>query len=132
MTSREPRADAPPQPEATESYRAQPMQWSALDAAPGLQGDGRPAAAAGTVDLQLLMDVPMQVMVEVGRARLPLSEIMALGSGSIVALDKRDGDPVDLRVNGKLVARGEVVLIEDSYGIRVTEILDVVRQLARP
>jgi flagellar motor switch protein FliN/FliY len=79
--------------------------------------------------MDLLLDVPVQVMVEVGRARMRLREILELAPGSVVSLDKRDGEPVDLRVNGTLVARGEVVLVEDSYGIRITEILEAARAL---
>ena len=61
---------------------------------------------------------------DVGRAELTLQEVLNLVPGSVVSLDKKAEEPVDLRVNGKLVARGEVVLVDDTYGLRITEILD--------
>lgn len=75
-------------------------------------------------NLDLLLDVPIPVAVEVGRARMSLDEILALGPGSVITLDKKAEEPIDLRVNGKLVARGEVVMVDDDYGLRVTQILD--------
>ena len=70
------------------------------------------------------MDLPVTVMVEVGRTRVKLEEIMNMAPGTVVTLDKRAGEPVDLCVNGKLLARGEVVLVDESYGLRITEIMD--------
>ena len=75
-------------------------------------------------NLDLLLDVEIPISVDVGRAELSLQEVLNLVPGSVVSLDKEAEDPVDLRVNGKLVARGEVVLVDDTYGLRVTEILD--------
>ncbi len=75
-------------------------------------------------NLKLLLDVQIPVSVEVGRTELSLDEVLNLVPGSVVSLDKKSEEPVDLRVNGKLVARGEVVLVDDVYGLRVTQILD--------
>lgn len=75
-------------------------------------------------NLDLLLDVQIPVTVEVGRARLALDEILDLGPGSVVSLDKKAAEPLDLRVNGKLVARGEVVMVDDCYGLRITQIVD--------
>jgi len=75
-------------------------------------------------NLDLLLDVEIPVSVEVGRARLSLEEILRLVPGSVISLDKKSEEPVDLRVNGKLVARGEVVLVDDSYGLRITQVVD--------
>ena len=74
-------------------------------------------------NLSILMDINLQVAVELGRARMTVKEVLSLGPGSVVELDKLAGEPVDLRVNDQLVARGEVVVIDDKFGIRVTEIL---------
>ncbi len=85
------------------------------------------AGASPGVDcanLQLLLDVQIPVSVEVGRAELSLDQVLNLVPGSVVSLDKKSEEPVDLRVNGKLVARGEVVLVDDHYGLRITRILD--------
>lgn len=75
------------------------------------------------VSLDLLLDVPLQVTVELGRARRLVRDILSLGVGSIVELDKLAGEPVDVLVNGKLVARGEVVVVDEKFGVRVTDVV---------
>lgn len=82
-----------------------------------------PRAEAGR-NLDLLLDVEIPVSVEVGRTQMSLEDVLRLVPGSVVALDKKAEEPVDLRVNGKLVARGEVVLVDDQYGLRITQIVD--------
>lgn len=81
--------------------------------------------------LDLLLDIPLEVTVELGRVRMVVKDVIELGSGSIVEIDKAAGEPVDLMVNGRLVARGEVVVIEDNFGVRITEILSPADRLAR-
>ena len=79
---------------------------------------------AGTGNnLELLMDVPLQVTVELGRTQKMVKEVLALGPGSVLELDKLAGEPVDILVNEKPIAKGEVVVIDENFGIRVTEIL---------
>ena len=85
--------------------------------APGPKGDGK-------ANLDLLLDVEIPIAVEVGRTQMSLEEVLRLVPGSVIALDKKAEEPVDLRVNGKLVARGEVVLVDDQYGLRITQIVD--------
>ncbi|CRF34670.1 flagellar motor switch protein [Brachyspira suanatina] len=77
-------------------------------------------------NIGLLMDVTINVTVELGRARLSIKEILSLGEGSIIELQKLAGEPVDLLVNGKLIAKGEVVVIDECFGVRVTDIVDSV------
>ena len=74
--------------------------------------------------LELLYDVPLEITVELGRSRLTLKEILDLSIGSIIELDKLTGEHVDILVNGKVIARGEVVVVEESFGVRVTEIVN--------
>lgn len=74
--------------------------------------------------LDLLMDIPLEISVELGRVRMLVREVVELGAGSIVEIEKAAGEPVDVMVNGRLVARGEVVVIEDNFGVRITEILN--------
>jgi flagellar motor switch protein FliN/FliY len=80
-------------------------------------------------NLDLLLDVEIPVSVEVGRAQMSLNDILRLVPGSIVRLDKKIEDPIDLRVNGKLVARGEVVMVDDCYGLRVTQVVEPAARL---
>jgi flagellar motor switch protein FliN/FliY len=80
------------------------------------------ATGAGT-DIDLIMDVPVQLTVELGRTRLTIKNLLQLGQGSVVELDGLAGEPMDIFVNGYLIAQGEVVVVEDKYGIRLTDII---------
>jgi flagellar motor switch protein FliN/FliY len=79
--------------------------------------------AAGPEDLTRLHEVPVELAVEIGRTQMTIREALALGPGSIVTLNRLAGEPVDLLVNGKPIARGEVVVIDEEFGLRVTEVL---------
>lgn len=74
-------------------------------------------------NLDLLLDVPLQVTVELGRTRMRIRDVLSLGLGAVIELERAAGEPVDLYVNDRLFARGEVVVIEENFGVRVTEIL---------
>ena len=71
----------------------------------------------------MLLDIPLQVTVELGRTKQTVADILDLTSGSIIELDKLAGEPVDVLVNSKLIAKGEVVVIEENFGVRVTDIV---------
>jgi flagellar motor switch protein FliN/FliY len=81
------------------------------------------AGADGPPELERLYDVPVELAVEIGRTRMTIRETLALGPGSIVTLNRLAGEPVDLLVNGKPIARGEVVVIDEEFGLRVTEVV---------
>ncbi|MDE7244911.1 MAG: flagellar motor switch protein FliN, partial [Oscillospiraceae bacterium] len=85
-------------------------------------------------NLDLIMSVSLEVAVEIGRTRRKIQDIVAFSKGSLVVLDKLAGDQVDLLVNGQCIARGDVVVIDDNFGIRITEILDKpdINELAKP
>jgi flagellar motor switch protein FliN/FliY len=85
---------------------------------------GMGAPVADNKGLDILMDVPLEISVELGRVKMLVRDIVELTTGSIVEIDKAAGEPVDVMVNGRLVARGEVVVIEDNFGVRITEILN--------
>jgi flagellar motor switch protein FliN/FliY len=85
--------------------------------------DARGAAASGEVDVGAILDVPVTMSLEVGRARLTIGELLQLGPGSIVELDRAAGEPLDVLLNGRLVARGEVVVTDDRFGIRLLDIV---------
>ena len=80
-------------------------------------------AADGGAELERLFDVPVELAVEIGRTHMTIRETLALGPGSIVTLNRLAGEPVDLLVNGKPIARGEVVVVDEEFGLRVTEVL---------
>ncbi|CAM3419113.1 flagellar motor switch phosphatase FliY [Cytobacillus oceanisediminis] len=77
----------------------------------------------GTKNLDMLLDIPLQVTVELGRTKRSVKEILELASGSIIELDKLAGEPVDILVNNRLIAQGEVVVIDENFGVRVTDII---------
>lgn len=83
---------------------------------------GNPKASHST-NIDLLMDVSMRVTVELGRTRMQLAQILELQHGSVVELDRLAGDPVDIFVNDCMVARGEVVVVDDKFGVRITEMV---------
>ena len=70
------------------------------------------------------MDVPLEVTVELGRTKKYIKEILEFSPGSIIELDKLAGDPVDILVNGKIIAKGEVVVIDENFGVRITDIIN--------
>ena len=92
------------------------VEASRLDELADTSATGDPMGMAN------LMDVPVRVTVEVGRTKIPLSELVELGPGSLVVLDREAHVPADILVNGKIVAYGEVVTIDGSYGVRVTSL----------
>ena len=98
---------------ATESVAVQASQLEEL--APG-------TAAGENVELSKLMDVPVQVTVQVGRTNINLGELVGLGPGSLLELDREAHEPADILVNGKIVARGEIVTIDQNYGVRITSV----------
>lgn len=115
--------EAAPQPAATPA--AQPATQSLFRPLAGGEGSG-----SGT-DIDLIMDVPVQLTVELGRTRLTIKNLLQLGQGSIVELDALAGEPMDIFVNGYLIAQGEVVVVEDKYGIRLTDIITPSERLNR-
>lgn len=77
-------------------------------------------------DLDLILDIPLDISVELGKAKIPVNELLQLGQGSILELTKPVGEPLDIYVNNKLVAKGEVVILDDKFGIRVADIINPV------
>jgi flagellar motor switch protein FliN/FliY len=84
---------------------------------------GGTAAAPARGGLDLLHDVEMEVTAELGRTRMSVRELLSLQPGTVIELDRAAGGPADLLVNGRLIARGEVVVIDENFGIRITEIV---------
>ena len=74
-------------------------------------------------ELGFLLDIPLQVSVEIGRSRILIKDLLQMQEGSIIELDKLSGEPLDLYVNSRLIARGEAVLVKDKYGIRLTDVV---------
>jgi flagellar motor switch protein FliN/FliY len=88
------------------------------------------AAAAGN-DINMILDIPVQLTVELGRTRIPIKHILQLAQGSVVELEALAGEPMDVLVNGYLIAQGEVVVVNDKFGIRLTDIVTPSERLRR-
>ena len=119
-----------PQPQSSGPVNNNPMGGGGRNVGPAV--DVRPAAfqplggggAGGAPSpIDLIADIPVRVTVELGKARKSVSEILALNTGAVIELDKMAGEPVDILVNGKLIAHGEVVVIDENFGVRITDIV---------
>jgi flagellar motor switch protein FliN len=97
------------------------IEHSEIELAP-LDGVPAPEEQPADADLTRLHDVPVELTVEIGRTRMTIGETLALGPGAIVSLNRLAGEPVDLLVNGTPIARGEVVVIDEEFGLRITEV----------
>lgn len=136
-----PRQETVRMPEAPQHYTMPPVQPPAFQQQaapqhinqPSYPVDIQPAAFSSfdsaavpeteTRNLNMLLDIPLQVTVELGRTKRTVKDILELSSGSIIELDKLAGEPVDILLNNKLIAKGEVVVIEENFGVRVTDIV---------
>lgn len=98
--------------------------YEQLDQAAAAGPDAAGASAYSDTDLRRLSDVPMELSVEIGRAHMTVGETLQLRAGSVVTLERLAGEPVDLLVNGTPIARGEVVVVDEQFGLRVSEILE--------
>jgi flagellar motor switch protein FliN/FliY len=106
-----------------------------LDRSPGFVPDtadvsfaaGADETARNAADLEAVFDVPVQVSAVLGRARMDVSELLRLGPGAVLELDRKVGEAIDIYINNRLVARGEVVLVEDKLGVTMTEIIKTER-----
>ncbi len=94
-------------------------------------GPGSDTGSGPTNDLDMIMDIPVQLTVELGRTKIPIKHILQLAQGSVVELDGLAGEPMDVLVNGCLIAQGEVVVVNEKFGIRVTDIITPSERLRR-
>jgi flagellar motor switch protein FliN/FliY len=98
-------------------------QPDAFDAAAPIQPSNAEPAGKTAADLEAMFDVPVQVSAVLGRARMDVGQLLKLGPGAVLELDRKVGEAIDIYVNNRLVARGEVVLVEEKLGVTMTEII---------
>jgi flagellar motor switch protein FliN/FliY len=89
-----------------------------------------PAGNGSSSNLDLLLGVTLQVTVELGRTKMNIEEILHLGPGSVIELEKLAGEPVDVLINDKMIARGEVVVLDDRFGVRITDVLPPAQRIS--
>jgi len=87
------------------------------------QANADAAGANKDRNLQLILDIPLRVTVELGRTKMPVNELLNLGQGSVIELNKLAGEPMEVLVNDKLIARGEAVVVNEKFGVRLTDII---------
>jgi flagellar motor switch protein FliN/FliY len=113
-----PAQQVPPQ----QNYRVSNAVYQSFDK--GSAGKGAKLTENESENLNLMMSVPLQVSVEIGRTTKKIKEILDFSSGTIVELNRQAGSQVDVYVNGKAIARGNVVVVDDNYGVRITEVMN--------
>ena len=102
------------------------------DDSEGFESDAGELTESGggkTADLDFILDIPLDVSVELGRTSLLVNDLLQLGQGSVIELTKLAGEPMEVLVNGKLIARGEVVVINEKFGVRLTDIVSPVERV---
>lgn len=124
--------------EALDEQKSTDEQQSVLDAEQGGPLSGNPTYSNGTPgtevpvnDINMVLDIPVQLSVELGRTKVPIKYILQLAQGSVVELDALAGEPMDVLVNGYLIAQGEVVVVNDKFGIRLTDVVTPSERLRR-
>jgi flagellar motor switch protein FliN/FliY len=111
-----------------EQLAAEAGSMAGGDSGSGGDGGGAGSSRAELDDkkdrnLQLILDIPLRVTVELGRTKMPVNELLALGQGSVIELNKLAGEPMEVLVNDKLIARGEAVVVNEKFGVRLTDII---------
>lgn len=113
---------------AAEPKPATPARGASNEVFPPLDAN---ASGGNKRELDMIMDIPVRLSVELGRTRVTIKQLLELTQGSVVELDGLPGEPMDVLINGYLVAQGEVVVVDDKFGIRITEIVNASERLQR-
>ena len=108
--------------EQTQAY--QPEDVATLSSEPA-------SAGGGDVNLEAILDIPVKVTVEIGRTQVPVRDLMQYNPGSVVELERLVGEPLDVLINGTLVAHGEVVVVNDKFGVRLTDVVSPSKRLGK-
>lgn len=96
---------------------------------PNLKNEQKPDRSGQDRDLEFLLDIPLEVSVELGRATILINDLLQLGQGSVIELTKLAGEPLEILVNGKLIARGEPVVVNEKFGVRITDIISPIERV---
>lgn len=105
------------------------MKPGAEKKAPGAEGEKGGGTSKEVSSLDFILDIPLEISVELGRSRMLISELLQLGQGSVIELNKLAGEPLEIFVNQKLIARGEVVVVNEKFGIKMTDILNPIERV---
>jgi flagellar motor switch protein FliN/FliY len=95
------------------------------------EGEAEPVASGTTPELDVILDIPVSISMEVGNTQIPIRNLLQLNQGSVVELDRLAGEPLDVLVNGTLIAHGEVVMVNDKFGIRLTDVISQAERIQK-
>ena len=101
------------------------------DKASGQSGTQAETDVESSINLEFILDIPIEVTVELGRSKMLVNQLLRLGQGSVIELSKLAGETLEILANQKLIARGEVVVVNDKYGVRLTEVISPMERVAR-
>ena len=116
---------------AANAEQPDPFEQAAAQPATRLFEKFSPTPANAPRDIDMVLDIPVQLTVELGRTRIPIKQILQLAQGSVIELDGLAGEPMDVLVNGCLIAQGDVVVVNDKFGIRLTDIVTPSERMRR-
>jgi len=104
-----------------------------IETSTGVSGQKQPDTSAGdgSVNMEFVLDIPLEVTVELGRTKMLINDLLKLGQGSVIELTKLAGESLDILANQKAIARGEVVVVNEKYGIRLTEVISPMERIER-
>ncbi len=112
------------QSETTEEEKAEGVEVNPAELAELDKSDSSGGAKQNQdVNLKMILDVPVDIHIQLGQAQISIGEILKMGSGSLIELDREAGEPADIIVNGKLIGQGEIVVVDDNFGVRVTKLI---------
>lgn len=118
-------------PESNEAVQSDPTESPAAADAAAVAPGGGETATGKDVNLDVILDVAVSLSMEAGRTRVPIRNLLQLNQGSVVELDRAAGEPLDVYVNGTLIAHGEVVVFNDKFGIRLTDVISPAERLRK-
>ena len=116
------------QPDAPGPDLKEPQGPGATEAA---QNPEKPSVRRGSVNMEFVLDIPLEVTVELGRTKMLINDMLKLGQGSVIELTKLAGESLDIVANQKPIARGEVVVVNEKYGVRLTEVISPMERIKR-
>lgn len=116
-------SEANGEPTATEDYAAAPLKDLSQNSPPTSGGNSTPMLDDQDINLDVILDVPITISVEIGRTQVPIRDLLRYSQGSVIELDRLVSEPLDVLVNNTLIAHGEVVVVDDQFGIRLTDVI---------
>ena len=114
-----------------ETGSEQPTAGGAAQYSPDELGGGNPGSDSGEVNLDLVLDIPVNVSLRVGSTEISIRDLVKLVEGSVIALDRDASEPMDVLVNGTLIAHGEIVVVDDRFGVRLTDVVSPLERIEK-